>query len=160
MKHVTDFPRRQRHRARERQHHLHGSHRHAAPPSLDDLEAMATQALAELPAEFRQHLGDIVFRVQDFPDDETLETLGLESPFDLLGLYHGVDMARKSFMDPHPGVDQIYLYRRPILDYWVHEGHHLADIVRHVLVHEIGHHFGLSDDDMHAIEDSADEDDL
>lgn len=125
------------------------------PPSLDDIEAIATRQLDELPALFRQHLGNIVFRVQDFPDDETLAALDLESPFDLLGLYHGIGMGEKSVSDPEPTIDMIYLYRRPILDYWAEHEENLDHLVRHVLIHEIGHHFSLSDDDMHAIEDQA-----
>ena len=127
----------------------------SSPPSLDDIEAVASRELAALPSEFRDHLGDIVFRVQEFPDTETLEALEMESPFDLMGLYHGVDMGSKSVGDPAPGIDMIYLYRRPILDYWCETGEDLGHLIRHVLIHEIGHHFGLSDDDMHAIENGA-----
>lgn len=131
--------------------------RFTLPPSLDDIEAIANRQLNELPDEFRRHLGDILFRVQDFPDDETLDALELESPFDLMGLYHGVDMSRKSVADPSPTIDMIYLYRRPLLDYWCETEEDFEHLVRHVLIHEIGHHFGLSDDDMHAIEDTAGE---
>jgi len=121
--------------------------------SLDAIEEIAQRHLNELPEEFRQYLGDIVFRVQDLPDAETLEALDLASPYDLLGLYHGVDMASKSVMDPHPDIDMIFLYRLPMLDFCQKTGEDLNNLVRHVLVHEIGHHFGLSDDDMQAIED-------
>lgn len=121
--------------------------------SLDAIEEIAQRRLNELPEEFRQYLGDIVFRVQDLPDAETLEALDLASPYDLLGLYHGVDMASKSVMDPHPDIDMIFLYRLPMLDFCQKTGEDLNNLVRHVLVHEIGHHFGLSDDDMQAIED-------
>jgi predicted Zn-dependent protease with MMP-like domain len=121
--------------------------------SLDAIEEIAQRHLNELPEEFRQYLGDIVFRVQDLPDAETLEALDLASPYDLLGLYHGVDMASKSVMDPHPDIDMIFLYRLPMLDFCQETGEDLNNLVRHVLVHEIGHHFGLSDDDMQAIED-------
>lgn len=124
------------------------------PPSLDDIERIASRQLAELPEEFRQHLGNILFRVQEFPDDDTLDALGLESPFELMGLYHGIDMASKSVSDPTPEIDRIDLYRRPILDYWCETGEDLEHLVRHVLIHEIGHHWGLSDEAMHAIEDS------
>ncbi len=120
---------------------------------LDAIEEIAQRHLNELPEEFRQYLGDIVFRVQDLPDAETLEALDLASPYDLLGLYHGVDMASKSVMDPHPDIDMIFLYRLPMLDFCQKTGEDLNNLVRHVLVHEIGHHFGLSDDDMQAIED-------
>lgn len=129
--------------------------RFTAPPSLDDIEAVASTELAALPKDFKRHLGDIVFRVQEFPDNETLDALELESPFDLMGLYHGVDMASKSVSDPVPGIDMIYLYRRPLLDYWCETGEDLGHLIRHVLIHEIGHHFGLSDDAMHAIEENA-----
>jgi len=129
--------------------------RYTTPPSLDEIEEIATRQLLELPPEFRSHLGDIVFRVQEFPDDETLVALDLDSPFELMGLYHGIDMASKSVADPHPTIDMIYLYRRPILDFWCETGEELEHLVRHVLVHEIGHHFGLSDDAMHAIEDEV-----
>ncbi|MDF1748125.1 MAG: metallopeptidase family protein [Alphaproteobacteria bacterium] len=121
--------------------------------SLDAIEAIAQRHLNELPEEFRQYLGDIVFRVQDLPDPETVEALDLASPYDLLGLYHGVNMASKSVMDPHPEIDMIFLYRLPMLDFCQKTGEDLNNLVRHVLVHEIGHHFGLSDDDMHSIED-------
>ncbi|HAE01528.1 MAG TPA: acetylglutamate kinase [Rhodospirillaceae bacterium] len=121
--------------------------------SLDAIEEIAQRHLNELPEEFRQYLGDIVFRVQDLPDAETIEALELASPYDLLGLYHGVDMASKSVMDPQPDIDMIFLYRLPMLDFCQETGEDLNNLVRHVLVHEIGHHFGLSDDDMQAIED-------
>jgi predicted Zn-dependent protease with MMP-like domain len=93
-----------------------------------------------------------VIRVLDFPDDDTLEEMDCESPFDLLGLYRGVDLLRKSTYDSAEDLDMIYLYRRPILDYWCDSGEDLAEVVKHVLVHEIGHHFGFSDDDMDRIE--------
>lgn len=123
--------------------------------SLDAIEEIAQRHLNELPEEFRQYLGDIVFRVQDLPDTETIEALELASPYDLLGLYHGVNMASKSVMDPQPDIDMIFLYRLPMLDFCQETGEDLNNLVRHVLVHEIGHHFGLSDDDMQAIEDEA-----
>jgi predicted Zn-dependent protease with MMP-like domain len=125
------------------------------PPSLADLDALAQQALATVPQELKQHLGAVVIRVEDFPDDETAAAMELESPFDLLGLYRGVALPRQSVSAPHTGIDMIFLYRRPILDYWCEMGDDLADIVRHVLIHEIGHHFGFSDDDMERIEREA-----
>jgi predicted Zn-dependent protease with MMP-like domain len=97
----------------------------------------------------------VVIRVEEFPDEETEKEMGLESPFDILGLYQGVDLARKSAMDVPRGPDLVFLYRRPILDYWCETGEELSHVVRHVLIHEIGHHFGLSDDDMEAIENAA-----
>ncbi|MBI3452338.1 MAG: metallopeptidase family protein [Rhodospirillales bacterium] len=113
---------------------------------------MAEAAFATIPAELRQHVGNVVFRVEDFCDEETEREMGLHGPFDLLGLYRGVDLARKGIHDVPHGPDMIFLYRRPILDYWCETGEDLAHVVRHVLIHEIGHHFGLSDDDMEAIE--------
>jgi predicted Zn-dependent protease with MMP-like domain len=122
-------------------------------PGLDDFEAMARKAFAALPESFRQLAGDVAFAVAEFPDDETLEELDIESPFDLLGLFHGTGMAHAA-ATPYTGMmpNRITLYRRPILDYWTEHEERLGDIVSHVLVHEIGHHFGLSDDDMEAIE--------
>jgi predicted Zn-dependent protease with MMP-like domain len=96
-----------------------------------------------------------VIRVEDFPDDETLEDMECETPFDLLGLYRGVDLSRKSVLDTPEDLDLVFLYRRPILDYWCEVGEDLTHVVRHVLIHEIGHHFGLSDDDMERIEAQA-----
>jgi predicted Zn-dependent protease with MMP-like domain len=122
------------------------------PPSLGDVEALARRALAGLPRRFKRELGPLVIRVEDFPDAETEREMGLNSAFELLGLYRGVALPRKSLSDPHPDIDMILLYRRPILDYWCETGEDLFDVVRHVLIHEIGHHFGFSDDDMERIE--------
>ena len=91
---------------------------------------------------------------EDFPDEETEREMGLESPFDLLGLYRGVDLARKSVSSTQQDVDMIFLYRRPLLDYWCETGEDLGHLVKHVVIHEIGHHFGFSDADMEAIEES------
>ena len=123
-------------------------------PSLDDLEALARTAFATLPAQFRALVDGLAFMVQDFPDEETLKDLGLESEFDLLGLFHGADLAARQANRGWVEPTMIFLYRRPILDYWAEHSETLGAIVRHVLVHEIGHHFGLSDDAMHAIEES------
>jgi predicted Zn-dependent protease with MMP-like domain len=125
------------------------------PPSLIDIERLAGVALASLPRRFKRHLGPVVIRVEEFPDAETEQAMRLESPFDLLGLYRGVALPHKSVSDPLPHTDMIFLYRRPILDYWCDSGEDLADIVRHVLIHEIGHHFGFSDADMERLESSA-----
>ena len=123
------------------------------PPSAADLQRLGQAVLAGLPEPFRSRIGGVVVRVQDFPDDATLREMGLESPFDLLGLYDGVPVGRGSGFDaPRDAVDMIFLYRRPLLDYWCETGEPLADIVRNTLIHEIGHHFGLSDDDMDRIE--------
>jgi len=122
-------------------------------PSLDDLHAMAEEAFAGLPAEFRDLTGDIVFTVQDFPDREMVARLGLRNGYELLGLFHGAPLSAHEANRAGPLPTMIFLFRRPILQYWRREGGELFDIVRHVLIHEIGHHFGLSDDDMEAIED-------
>ncbi|HEX3920347.1 MAG TPA: metallopeptidase family protein [Caulobacteraceae bacterium] len=123
------------------------------PPSLDDLAALAEAAFAELPAAFRKLAGEVVFRVDDFAEDEVLADLGIENPFELTGLYQGIDLATRSVFDASPEPARIFLYRRPILDEWIEHGDvELADLVAHVLVHEIGHHFGLSDDDIDRIE--------
>jgi len=124
-------------------------------PSLADLEAISDQAFKRLPRRFRDLCKDAVIRVEDFPTDEVLDSLSIESPFDLLGLYHGVDLARRSVMDPTALPEMVFLYRRPILDYWAEHEETLGALVTHVLVHEIGHHFGLSDADMERIEEEA-----
>jgi predicted Zn-dependent protease with MMP-like domain len=125
-------------------------------PSLDDMAALAEAAFAALPEGFRRMTGDVVFQVHDFADEAVLADLGIEDPFELTGLYHGVDIGRRSVLGPDPGPAMIFLYRRPILDEWVDHGEvTLEELVAHVLVHEIGHHFGLSDDDIHGIEDRA-----
>ena len=134
---------------------IHDTSRFATPPDLADLEAYAREAFATVPAELRRHVGEVVIRVEDFPDDDVLEEMECESPFDLLGLYAGVDMLRRSVTDVPENVDMIFLYRRPILDYWCETGDDLIEVVRHVLIHEIGHHFGFSDDDMERIEADA-----
>jgi predicted Zn-dependent protease with MMP-like domain len=128
------------------------SPRFARPPSLDDLEAIGREALATIPAELRRHVRNVVIRVEEFPDEDTEEEMELESPFDLLGLYRGVSLHRKSTLATPQDLDMIFLYRRPILDYWCETGEDLAALVRHVLIHEIGHHFGLSDEDMERLE--------
>jgi len=125
---------------------------HSRPPTLSALEAIATNALRTVPAELLTHVDNVVIRVVDFPDAETQAEMGLASPFDLLGLYSGVPLGDKSVVDVTPDVDMIFLYRRPILDYWCESGEDLSHLVRHVLIHEIGHHFGFSDADMERIE--------
>jgi predicted Zn-dependent protease with MMP-like domain len=121
-------------------------------PSLDDIATLARAAFDALPREFRALAGDIAFRVADFPDDEVIEDLDLESEFELLGLFQGPELAAYEAGQVHGGQTAIFLYRRAILDYWAENEETLGDIVRHVLIHEIGHHFGLSDDAMEAIE--------
>jgi predicted Zn-dependent protease with MMP-like domain len=122
------------------------------PPSIADLEALAERALGTIPAELKRHLGRVVIRVDEFPDTETEVEMELDSPFDILGLYRGVSLPRKSVSDARAEPDMIFLYRRPILDYWCETGEDLYTLVRHVLIHEIGHHFGFSDADMERIE--------
>ncbi len=134
---------------------MHDVGRFTTPPDLADLEAQAREAFATIPGELRRYVGEVAIQIEDFPDDETLEEMECESPFDLLGLYRGVDMTRKSVTDVPEDVDMIFLYRRPILDYWCETGDDLVGVVRHVLIHEIGHHFGLSDDDMERLEAEA-----
>ncbi len=128
------------------------------PPTLEDIERLANEAFATIPEELRKHVANVVFRVEDFPDAETERDMGLESPFDLLGLYRGISMPNQSTQIVRRSNDMIFLYRRPLLDYWSETGNSLFEIVRHVLVHEIGHHFGFSDADMHRIEAAAEED--
>jgi predicted Zn-dependent protease with MMP-like domain len=125
-------------------------------PSLDDFEALAEAAYARLPEEFRALCEGVVIRVEDFPDDETLREMGCETPFDLLGLFRGLGLAQGGgLMQTGQFPNMVWLYRRPILDYWAEHEESLGHIVTHVLVHEIGHHFGLSDEDMEAIEAGA-----
>ncbi len=127
----------------------------AEAPSLADFEAMATAAWNRLPGEFRRAAGDVVIRVDDFATEEVLDQMGIEDPFDLTGLYQGVSLDRKSTSDVPQGPDMVFLYRRPLLDEWSDTGVTLGDLITHVLIHEIGHHFGLSDDDMARIEEQA-----
>jgi predicted Zn-dependent protease with MMP-like domain len=124
-------------------------------PSLAELETIADAAFKRLPRRFRDLCKEVVIRVEDFPTDDVLDSMGIDSPFDLLGLYHGVDLARQSVMDVSAMPEMVFLYRRPILDYWAEHEETLGAIVTHVLVHEIGHHFGLSDADMERIEEEA-----
>jgi predicted Zn-dependent protease with MMP-like domain len=121
-------------------------------PSLDDIEELARAALKTIPARLRVHVGDVVVRVAEFPSEEIEREMALVSPFDLLGLYQGVSLDRRGVGDTPSDVDMIFLYRRPLLDYWSESGESLRHLVRHVLIHEIGHHFGFSDADMEAIE--------
>jgi predicted Zn-dependent protease with MMP-like domain len=124
-------------------------------PSLDEIEVIATEAFRRLPTKFSALCEDLVIRVEEFPTDEVLDQMGAESEFDLLGLFQGVGLPFRSELAPVQMPNMIWLYRRPILDYWAENEEALGAIIAHVLVHEIGHHFGLSDDDMHAIEASV-----
>ena len=125
-------------------------------PSQDAFEVLAQAAFDRLPEEFRALCSDVIFNVTEFPEDDVLKELEAESPFDLLGLFSGVGLPQQGF-SPQTGQmpNTIHLYRRPILDYWAEHDESLGSIVTHVMVHEIGHHFGFSDEDMEAIEQAA-----
>jgi predicted Zn-dependent protease with MMP-like domain len=129
--------------------------RHSTPPSLADIEAIAEEAFNGLPDVLKRFASNVALHIEDFPDDETVEEMGLESAFDLMGLYRGVSLGEKSVTHMPTDVDHIFLYRRPLLDYWCETGEDLTRLVRHLMVHEIGHHFGFSDEDMEKIEESA-----
>lgn len=125
----------------------------ACAPSLDDFAELARIAFDGLPDHFRRMAGDVLFRIEDFADPEVLAELGIEDAFELTGLYQGVDLSRRSVLDSGVQGSMVFLYRRPILDEWADtQDLPLGELITHVLVHEIGHHFGLSDDDIHAIE--------
>jgi predicted Zn-dependent protease with MMP-like domain len=125
-------------------------------PSLAALEVLAGEVFRQLPQHFRDLAADVVIQVDDFPTDDVLDEMQAESEFDLLGLFQGVGLPFRSESAPMQMPNMIWLYRRPILDYWAEHDETLGAIVAHVLVHEIGHHFGLSDADMEAIEQAAD----
>jgi predicted Zn-dependent protease with MMP-like domain len=125
-------------------------------PDLAAFESLAEDAFARLPEDFRALCDGVVLRVEDFPDDDTLAEMECESEFDLLGLFRGVGLAQGGgALATGQFPNMVWLYRRPILDYWAEHDESLGHLVTHVLVHEIGHHFGLSDDDMQAIEAAA-----
>jgi predicted Zn-dependent protease with MMP-like domain len=125
----------------------------ALAPALADVETLADSAFAALPQHFRDLCDGIIIKVEDFPDDDTLEEMDCESEFDVLGLFRGRGLAQMSAVPTTGEIpNMIWLYRRPILDYWAAHEESLGRIITHVLVHEIGHHFGLSDNDMEAIE--------
>ena len=128
----------------------------AKAPSLADMEAMAHEVFARLPKTFRDLCEGVIIRVDDFPTEDVLNEMGAESEFDLLGLFQGVGLPFRSGGDIAQLPNMIWLYRRPILDYWAEHDETLGTVIAHVLVHEIGHHFGLSDADMEAIEAAAD----
>jgi predicted Zn-dependent protease with MMP-like domain len=128
-------------------------------PSLAQFEALAEAAFARLPVGFRRLCEGVAVRVEDFPDDDTLREMGCDSPFDLLGLFRGVGLAQGGAqLQTGQFPNMVWLYRRPILDYWAEHDETLGHLVAHVLIHEVGHHFGLSDADMDAIEAAADRD--
>jgi predicted Zn-dependent protease with MMP-like domain len=129
------------------------------PPSLDDFVVLAHEAMDLIPPALKDFAKDVVIHVTEFPDDEVCSEMGLESPFDIMGLYHGTAVGEKSIEASGTMPDQVFLYRRPILDYWAETGEDLRHVVRHVLIHEIGHHFGFSDDDMELLEQQAEAED-
>ena len=129
--------------------------RFGAPPSESEIEAIARATLRGLPEPFAQSLGDVVLIVQDFADEGTLRQMGIEDPFELSGLYEGVPLTERSVEQSGTMPERIFLYRRPIIDEWADDEETLEHLVAHVVIHEVGHHFGLSDEDIHALEDSA-----
>ncbi len=124
-------------------------------PSLDELEMLAIEAYAHLPAAFRELTGGVIIQIAEYPTEEIMDDLALETPFDLLGLFEGRGIAERWNPQTGEGENRITLYRRAILDYWSENEETLGDIITHVLIHELGHHFGLSDDDMERIEAEA-----
>ena len=125
------------------------------PPSADDIEAIARRTLESLPEPFARTLGDVLLRVQEFADERTLEAMGIDDPFELTGLYEGVPLTERSVQQSGTLPDCIRLFRRPLLDEWADGDDTLEHLVTHVLIHEVGHHFGFSDEDMHALEEHA-----
>lgn len=133
----------------------HVDWRSATAPSLADFEGLAQEAWNKLPAEFRSLAGDVVIRVEDFAADDVLDDMDIDDPFDLTGLYQGVSLDKQSVSDAPREPDMVFLFRRPILDEWASGDEELGHLVAHVLIHEIGHHFGFSDEDMEGIEAEA-----
>jgi predicted Zn-dependent protease with MMP-like domain len=131
------------------------SQRQTLAPDAAAIERLAEAAIAGLPDTFRVHLKDVVLRIEDFADDDVLKELGIEDPFDLSGLYSGRPVGEQSSMLSGELPAMIHLYRRPLLDEWVETGVSLEELVTHVIVHEVGHHFGFSDKDMHEIEHNS-----
>ena len=129
--------------------------RFGTPPTAEEIEAIARAALKGLPEPFAGHLADVVLLIEDFADDDTLRAMGIEDAFDLSGIYEGLPITEKSVDQSGTLPDRIRLFRRPILDEWAEGEDTLEHLVAHVLIHEVGHHFGLSDEDMHALEESA-----
>lgn len=123
------------------------------PPSPAEFEAIARAALARLPQDFARHCGDVVLSVEEFADEETLAQLGIEDPFELTGLFEGLGLTEQSIEMSGQMPNRVRLFRQPILDEWIAGGEDLEHLIGHVVIHEIGHHFGLSDEDMHALEE-------
>jgi len=126
------------------------------PPSLDEIAALAEGERSRLMPALGRYIDGVPFRVEDFPDEDVLTAMGIENPFELLGLYHGGSLTAEEAGATGTMPAMIFLYRRPLLDYWCETSESLGRVVRHVLIHEIGHHFGLSDDDMDRIEADTD----
>jgi predicted Zn-dependent protease with MMP-like domain len=124
-------------------------------PDADAIEALARDVLARLPEAFSQHLSGVVLRIEEFAEERVLDELGIDDPFELSGLYTGRPLGEKSVADSGALPDMIHLYRRPLLDEWIETGVSLDALIAHVVIHEVGHHFGLSDADMHALEAAA-----
>jgi predicted Zn-dependent protease with MMP-like domain len=131
------------------------SKRQTFAPDAAEIERLADAAIARLPEHFRVHLRDVVLRVDEFASEEVLEQLGIEDPFDLSGLYTGRRLGEQSSMLSGELPAMVHLYRRPLLDEWAEGEVSLEELVTHVIVHEVGHHFGFSDAEMHAIEEAA-----
>jgi predicted Zn-dependent protease with MMP-like domain len=129
--------------------------RFGSPPSADEMEAIARRALDSLPEPFASHRRDVVLLIEDFADEGTLKAMDIEEPFDLTGIYEGIPITERSVDHSGTMPDRIRLFRRPILDEWADGDDTLEQLVAHVLVHEVGHHFGLSDEDMHALEEAV-----
>jgi acetylglutamate kinase len=129
--------------------------RNGTPPSLDDILELAETALSAIPQELRNLVGGTVMAVEEAPDDEILAEMGMESPWELTGLYRGTPLTQKSVLDLPAEPDTIVLFREPILLEWIETGEDLFRLVRNVLIHEIGHHFGLSDADISRLEDEG-----
>jgi predicted Zn-dependent protease with MMP-like domain len=125
------------------------------PPTAEEIEAIAREAIARLPEPFSSHLGDVVLQVEDYAEDELLAEMGIDHPLDLTGIYEGIPIGQRSVDTSGTLPDRIRLFRQAILAEWAEEGEAFEHLVRHILIHEVGHHFGLSDEDMHALEDQA-----
>ncbi len=129
--------------------------RFGQPPSAEEMEAIARQVLERLPHPFASAVGDVVLQIEDFADEAVLREMGIDDPFELSGLYEGVPLTERSVEQSGTLPERVFLYRRPILDEWADGENTLEHLVAHVLIHEIGHHFGLSDEDIHRLEESA-----
>ena len=123
------------------------------PPSADEIEAIARDAMARLPEPFAAHLSDVVLQIEEYADDALLSQMGIEHPLELTGVYEGIPIGERSVESSGTLPDRIRLFRQPILAEWCEEGEPFDHLVRHILIHEVGHHFGLSDDDMHRLEE-------